>query len=422
MFDRLPRFLPRLATAALAALFAAASASAAKPGFVQSSTRVAPLVTTIGGTPLTVNVGDDLSFQVRNSAIPGVGQIYPPASTDTADMGWMVHVVTTTGHDQYAPDFSDHSDGSATGNLGTRLSYISRSVSAVSGAGTSASPFQVTTTGTLGSSGLRAVQTVRYVNGQNYFTKTLTLNNQGSAPSNVKIFLGADIYLAGADSGVPYRNVAANAVGGSDCGATPSYYILLIPQTPADAWTGNSYSSIWSQIGAGALDNALASGCIDNAAALQWNRTIAAGASVTVQAVTSFGDIPSIAQFNITSVTPPSGAQGTTVNVTITGVGFDASTTFTFGAGITVGNVVIVDGNTATATLTIAPAATPGPRDVGGSNGTLSATLSNGFTVTAGAGPGPGAGPVAAPTLDVFGMLALLLMLGAAGMLVLRRH
>lgn len=416
MSSSMPSLLSRLGTAALFTLCLVASAQAGKPGTLAvTAPQAVPAITTIAGAPLTVRVGDDLSFQVFNADIPGVGQIYPSDSSDTADMGWIVHA----GGVQFTPDFADH-EGSATSNLGAATPYATRSVTPVTGTGTAADPFQVSVSVTLGSSGLRGTQVVRYVNGQNYFTKSLTLTNQGSSPQNATVFLGADIYLAGADSGVPYRDAGAGIVGGQDCGATPSYYILLIPQTPADAWSGASYSSIWSQIGAAALNNTLATGCIDNGAALQWNRTIAPGASVTIQAVTSFGDIPAVALFNINSVTPASGAQGQSVNVTITGLGFAPGTTFTFGSGITVTNVVIVDANTATATLTIADSAALGPRDVGGSNGTLNATLFNGFTVTGGAGPGGSVNAV--PATGPLGTLIMLLALAIVGLVALRRH
>src|SRR3546814_5946664 len=92
------------------------------------------------------------------------------------------------------------------------------------------------------------------------------------------------------------------------------------------------------------LNNAIlpSEDCLDNGAALQWNRTIAAHGSVSLQTAVSFGDIPSFAQFNVTAVSPASGAQGTGVDVTLTGIGFDADTSFAsgFGDGITVSNEI----------------------------------------------------------------------------------
>lgn len=270
-------------------------ASSLALGAAGAALAAAPVVTTISGNPLTIHIGDDHSFQVFHDSFPGTGQFYPDDATGTADMGWIVHADGT----QYAPDFDDHSSSTATGNLGSYTPYAApgRTVSAVSGSGTSASPYEVTITAALGASGLTSTEVVRYVNGENFFRKSFTLTNNGDVSQSVNIFLGGDIYLADSDDGIPYRT--GNSVGGSNCpvapATLPNYHVLYIAQTPADRWSGNSYGNIWTQIGNGTLDNALATGCIDNGAALQWNRTLAAGASVTIDAATSFGDIPPIA-------------------------------------------------------------------------------------------------------------------------------
>lgn len=369
---------------------------------------------TIGGTPLAVTVGEDHSFQTTNSAIPGTGQLYPPGSVGPADYGWFV----LDGANLYSPDFDNHNSGSATD---TAIAYTPTSQSAVSGSGTAASPLQVTTTANLGASGLRTSERVSYVNGEGFFRKQFTLTNTSAAAKTVRVFLGGDIYLAGADSGVPYYDAVSGATGGQDCGAPATYFILMIPQTPADRYTATRYSSVWTQIHtARQLDNAVsASGCQDNGAALQWNRTLAAGQSVTLQAVTSFGAIPSIVNFNINSVSPNHGAPGTSQSVTIAGIGFQAGTTFSFGAGITVTNVVITGPNSATATLSISPGAAAGWRDVGGvqSPAGLTATLPSGFEVRAG-GAVPGASSaILVPATDTFVLAGLvLLLLGVAGL------
>ena len=343
----------------------------------------APTMATISGTPLTIRIGSDTSFQILNADNPGVGQIFPSDSSGPADMGWFVDDGTTL----YAPLFNEHVDGSATGSLGTYTGYTPVSISPVSGSGTSTDPYLVTTVNDLGTSGMRETLRVSYVNGQNYFTKLLTVANNGTASQTVRIFLAADIYLADSDAGIPYREPNSGSPGGSDCGETPLYFILLIPQTPADAYSATGYSNVWSQIGNAALDNAINTGCQDNGVGLQWNRTIPAGSSVSIQAVTSFGTIPSIAQFNVTQVNADSGQVGQTVNVTITGIGFQAGTTFGFGPGIGVDNRVIVSPTSATASLTIAADAAIGTRDVtavqSSGQGSPVATLSRGFTVTA---------------------------------------
>lgn len=387
--SRNPRSTARLVGISLAlALAAAVPAHAAKGDPAPANRGVAPAVATIAGSPLTVLVGNEHSYQIFNSEIPGVGQVYPSDSTGTADMGWMV----STGGVLYSPDFQNHESGTATSGLGATTPYTAQTISPVSGSGSAADPFVVTVTAQLGGTGLGTSEQIRYVNGDNFFSKRFTLINNSATAQTASIFLGGDIYLAGSDSGIPYLEGASNSIGGSDCVNPASYFILYIPQTPADAYSGAGYSNVWAQIGAGALDNALSTtSCIDNGAALQWNRTLAAGASVTILATTSFGEIPTIAQFDVTSVSPASGAQGSTVNVTINGLGFATGMSLTFGPGITLSNLVVVDDNTATATLTIDAAAALGFRDVVGVNadGTLTATLPNGFEVTEAGTPPP---------------------------------
>lgn len=381
-----PNWRQRLALAVPVLIAAMAMpALASKAGYIAPQGGAAPAITTITGSPLTVLVGGDQSFQIVNDQVPGSGQIYPSQTTSLADMGWMVR----TGGALYTPDFSNHGT-TATSNLGTVTPYTAQTISPVTGTGTEADPFVVAVNATLGATGLQSRQEVRYVNGKNFFTKRFTLTNTSAAPQEAKIYLGGDIYLAASDSGIPYREVASGSPGGSDCGTPASYYILYIPQTPADSYTGNGYSNVWSQIGTGDLDGALGpANCMDNGAALQWNRTLAAGASVTILAATSFGEIPSIAQFDITSVTPRSGAQGATVPVTIQGIGFATGMTVAFGTGVSVADLVVVDADTATATLTIAADAPVGLRNVTGVNaaGTLNATLVGGFEVTGGGPP-----------------------------------
>lgn len=402
-----------LAGLALACTPQVATAKGQSPAHVTAP----PVVTVINGTPLQIHVGDDASFQVFNSDVPGSGQVYPTDSTDTADMGWFVDAGGTL----YAPNFAEHGT-TATGGIGVYTPFTPLSLSGVSGSGSAADPFRVTVTGALPGSGLTASLRVSYVNGDNYFTKEFTLANTSGATQDVKIFLGADIYLASSDSGVPFREPNSGSPGGQDCGSPPTYTILLIPQSAPDAWSARRYSTVWSEIGARQLSSTMEAGCLDNGAGLQWNRTIATEGLVTVQAATSFGEIPAITQFVVSAVNPNQGSPGSNVDVTISGIGFIDGTTFDFGAGITVTNLVLVDTSTATATLVIDGAAVPGPRDVvgtqgtgGGEGGALTSTLVNGFTVLGGTPP-PGGGTVSAPTLGTWSLIALLLAMLVVGM------
>ena len=163
--------------------------------------------TNISGTPLRINVGDDNAFQVFNTNISGgtVGQIYPSTQTTLADMGWFVRV----GNALTAPSFTSHGS-TATGGIGANTPYGARTVSAVSGTGTAASPFSVTVQGSAGG-GLLTTQTVTYVNGDKFFRKSFQLNNPGAAAVSARIFLASDIFLASSDSGKPFREPSSGS-------------------------------------------------------------------------------------------------------------------------------------------------------------------------------------------------------------------
>ena len=278
-----------LAAALAVGLLGALSADA--KGTLKTSKAAVPAFASISGTPLRINIGDDNSFQVFNTTIGGgnVGQIYPSSSTGLADMGWFVRVNGTL----TAPSFSDHGT-TATSNIGTNSPYGARSVSGVSGTGSQLLPFTVTVNGTA-AGGLTTRQTVTYVDGENFFRKAFQVSNPTGAAVNAQIFLASDIYLASSDSGTPFQEAFSGSPGGQTCtGVSPVFTILHISLgTPSSAFTAAAYSNVWSQVGAGALNSMIAAAaCIDNGAGLQWNVSIPAGGSVTVQAATSFGDIP----------------------------------------------------------------------------------------------------------------------------------
>ncbi len=344
----------------------------------------APTVRTIPGNPLQINVGSDQSYQVFNSAVPGSGQFYPSSATETADAGWFVRVDGVL----YSPNFNEHPGGSATPGLGSRTPFSEVSISPLSGTGTPSDPYIVTVSTGIGATGLTARKRISYVNGENFYREQFRITNGTPTPRQVAVFLGSDIFLASSDRGHGFREPISSAVGGVTCPGEPDYKILHIPLTPADRYVGTTYSVVWQQIGSGVLANVVetfdcSDARSDNGAALQWNLQIAGNGAATVQAATSFGDVPAITGFNIFNVTPAQAGLGSTVTVDITGVGFQPATTFDFGAGITVSNVLIVNGGAARADLAIGLEAPFGYRDVIARQnpGGLTATLVEGFAV-----------------------------------------
>ena len=252
---------------------------------IRTASALAPQVfRTITGTPLTIYVSDDASFQVLNSNVPGSGQFYPSGSTcNPGDAG----VFADAGGILYAPDFGTHPCGSATGGIGTFTPWTPVSISAVTGSGTSGSPYTVVVVVDAGTTGLRLTMTVTYVNGDSFFRVSNAFTTTGSAAA-VDVFFGADLYLANDDDGIPYRDGTTGGVGGQDCVAQ-TYTIQFIPSTPADAYAANGYSSVWSQIGADSLGNTVSTGCLDNGAALEWtDRAVNPGAATTIDLTVQF--------------------------------------------------------------------------------------------------------------------------------------
>jgi titin len=88
-----------------------------------------------------------------------------------------------------------------------------------------------------------------------------------------------------------------------------------------------------------------------------------------------------VAAPTISTVSPNSGVQGQTLNVTITGTYFTGAITVSFGSGITVNSFTVDSATQITANITIDAAATPGTRDVSVTTPQGTATKTGGFTV-----------------------------------------
>ena len=251
--------------------------------------------TTINASPLKINVGADGSFQIYNSAVPGVGQVYPTGQS-LGDMGIFAYI----DGELHAPDFAAHGT-TATGNLGTAYAkWIPTALSPTPlGSGTASDPFIVSVSLAAPDSDMRVNMTVQYVRGDNFFRLRTHLYSITNTVHEVDAILGADIYLAGSDSGVFVTVPELNAVGGRTCDGS-SYNILLIPITPAHSFTAAQYADVWSQIAAGALDNnSEGNVCVDNGAAVRWAGIMGGGSSsIALNAAVSFGAVPSAANFH----------------------------------------------------------------------------------------------------------------------------
>jgi hypothetical protein len=155
----------------------------------------------------------------------------------------------------------------------------------------------------------------------------------------------------------------------------------------------NGPGTLAGSFGAGVTVNSIAATSDTSANA---NITISAGATLGARTVvvtkgtetaTGTGIFTVVSVPAISSVTPASGAQGQTENVTIAGVnaGWTGATTVNMGAGITINTTTLNNSNSITVNITIDPvAAALGFRTVTTTTGANVLTDPNAFTVTAG--------------------------------------
>jgi len=328
-------------------------------------------ITVIDGSPLTINVGSDGSFQIYNAAVPGVGQVFPTGG-DLADMGIFAHIDGVL----YAPSFRTHSGGTATGALGAFTPWQQLGISSRLGAGTQQSPFVVSVALAAPGTDVRVTMTVSYVRGNNFFRVRTNFFSTTSTLHEIDATFGADIFLAASDAGIFVSVPELAAVGGRNCNAEEGdYNILLIPITSASRFTASFFSSVWAQIKANALNNnAVPGACVDNGAAIEWLNIMQGPAtSVELSHAVSFGAIPSAANFHgfSLSVDPNfvSLAPGESKTLTVTSV---HNAELEFNAPVRISAGELPQGMTLTFDKTTIPA--PG-------DGTVKATLTIGNAI-----------------------------------------
>ena len=321
-------------------------------------------ITTIDASPLKINVGADGSFQIFNTAVPGVGQVFPTGGS-LADMGLMAHIDGAL----YAPSFTTHTGGTATGNLGAYTPWTQLGIPRLTGNGTQESPYTVAIALAAPGTDVRVTMTVRYVRGNNFFRVSSNFFSTTNTLHEIDATFGADIFLAASDAGIFVSVPELGAVGGRDCG-DGGYNILLIPITPASRFTASFFSHVWQQIAANELNNTATPGaCQDNGAAIQWRNIMQGPAtSVELSHAVSFGAIPSAANFHpfSISVTPDfvTMAPGESQTLTVTSV---HNPEFDFNSPVRLTAPALPQGMT----ITFDKAEIPAP-----GNGTAKATLS----------------------------------------------
>lgn len=315
-------------------------------GGALASTLVAPAAfatETLPGVPLNISVTDDLNCDVYYDN-EDHGSYYG----DTA-CGTFVTVFDPNDATSW------ETFGPANVPAGPNVTpYTTISQTPMSGTGASGDPFTVTTVVALGATGLTLTQVDTYVDGDEEWETTITLESDGGVavdPLDVIVYRAADCYLGGSDSGrgVLVEGEAPMCVGGADS-ADPSRLIGFWPRTPGSNYIADYYDNVWNVIDSGLpYPDYIMTGETDNGAGLSWNLTVLSGGSATV-ALSNILSPSGTHILNLTAtpdlpIARPNSSAGYTVNIGNPGlVSGDIDTLivtlpegFTYSAGSTTG-------------------------------------------------------------------------------------
>ena len=257
--------------------------------------------------PLTsVTLGNELSCQVAYAGDARF-ELFPSAAKP-GDCGTFVFAAGTL----FAPNFAAH-DSSSSSAIGAYEPFIPVSQSAVGGAGTSASPFKVTTVVGAGASGLRISQSDSYVVGQESYRTDTTIQNASPAPVGGVLYRAGDCYLQNSDTGFGFVDPAAGAVGCSvNANNSPAARIeQWYPLTSGNQYMQARYNEVWGHIATHTTfpNTTRATESLDNGAGISWGFSLAAGASKTFSHYTTFSP-RGVAGPPPAAVAPPAGAFG----------------------------------------------------------------------------------------------------------------
>jgi hypothetical protein len=166
-----------------------AAADGEKPGAPTGATTDYVDIASAG--PLThIYLGVDASAQIAHTGDTDL-EVYPE-DTIPGDYGTFLAV----GGVLYAPDFDSHGS-TATGNLNTYTTFTPVSQTGVTGAGTPADPYEVTTVVDVGTTGLQVTQIDSYIVGSELYRTDVVVSNAGTAPIAAILYRAMDCYLGG---------------------------------------------------------------------------------------------------------------------------------------------------------------------------------------------------------------------------------
>jgi len=243
-------------------------------------------------------------------------------------------------------------------------------------------PWTIRTVFAAGDTGVVVTQTVSYHNGDAYYTLRWDITNNGATTwTDVRFKHGGDTYFAGDDSSQGHWDPVLRMVYLTNPNPEITGIMGLYggPQSPADHYMEDVYSTVWAAAYAGDLPDTVREDYHDAGYALEWTReTLAPGETWTIVAFEKWTEAGFV---QVAAPPDQTVAPGTQIEYTFQIVNlqdfadtFDVTATssqgwnvaFAVRDGTTTGSVTVAGGGTETVTvlLSVPDDAAPGAEDV----------------------------------------------------------
>ena len=293
--------------------------------FAIAAAAVADGVTSLGGSPLNVYVGERGQLQaVRTDSSSG---IFFPSSSTVGDAGFFL--AFPSGFEGEPSPTVWGFEGFAGPHGLEEFSPVSQSP--VSGSGSAADPLKQETLYTNPVANL--AQTTTYVNGSQEFRVHWEVKNKSGAALNFKALAAADFYFQGDDAGTGIFTAGPpRFIGGTNLDTGSSGGFTEVTGGGLEPWSayqalryGSSPDEVWGKIEESAsstsatFDDSVLSEAVDNAGGIEWDQD-ATGAGLAPGATRSYevlvrSAVPSALQLNPTNA---ASRQGVPINITAT--------------------------------------------------------------------------------------------------------
>jgi hypothetical protein len=237
------------------------------------------------GTLSDIWIGNELSCQIAHTG--NSAPEFFPASAGVGDCGTFLAVNGTL----YGPDFANHPCCTATSFGDTETPFSTVSQSGVTGTGTSADPYKVTTAVTMsGVSATSVTEVDSYIVGNDFYTTTLAVDDFDGPNITGVVYHAGDCFLRSFDEGFgaidQSNDSAACTVNPNNSPASALEEFLPISPSGnnfTEESYGTSSGSIWGDVASQAnfSNNCDCATSEDNAMGISWPLSLASGNTAT---------------------------------------------------------------------------------------------------------------------------------------------